>query len=369
MDNTELHYLSYDPDTIWEQMMYNYVEAGGDILYPGDEKEMLLRSVQADIVQVFAGIDNALRMATLRYAVGDYLDIIGENRGCERIPASAATATVTITTAATGITGTLPAGTSMTQDGNVYYLLDSDFTLTGVARTQTVSVTADREGVVGNSLLTGAALTLTSENAGVISIVAASDATGGAEEEDDEAYRERIREYGLSVVTTGTAQRYEAVAKAVSSQIVDAKALKVDPAQVCVYLILSEQTGAAALLQRVLAAVSADDVRPLTDYVTVAQATNIEYALYLEYICDGTETTQAAIEAAADEYCDWQNNTVGQAFNPDRLVSLLYQAGATRVKWSLTHESTFNGSTTIQYTAIDANKRCIGTVSLEMVEQ
>ena len=257
----------------------------------------------------------------------------------------------------------------MTQDGNVYYLLDSDFALTGVARTQTVSVTADREGVVGNSLLTGAALTLTSENAGVQSIVAASDATGGAEEEGDEAYRERIREYGLSIVTTGTAQRYEAVAKAVSSQIVDAKALKVDPAQVCVYLILSEQTGAAALLQRVLAAVSADDVRPLTDYVTVAQATNIEYALYLEYICDGTETTQAAIEAAADEYCDWQNNTVGQAFNPDRLVSLLYQAGATRVKWSLTHESTFNGSTTIQYTAIDANKRCIGTVSLEMVEQ
>ena len=92
MDNTELHYLTYFPDEIWNRMMENYVEAGGDILYPGDEKEMLLRSVQADIIQVFAGVDNAIRMSTLRYAVGDYLDIIGEQRGCERISASAATA-------------------------------------------------------------------------------------------------------------------------------------------------------------------------------------------------------------------------------------------------------------------------------------
>ena len=43
MDNTELHYLTYDPDEIWAEMQRAYVENGGDILYPGDEKEMLLR--------------------------------------------------------------------------------------------------------------------------------------------------------------------------------------------------------------------------------------------------------------------------------------------------------------------------------------
>ena len=96
MDNTELHYLTYDPEQIWTEMITNYIAAGGDILYPGDEKEMLLRSVQADIVQVLAGVDNALRMQTLRYAVGEYLDVIGEMRGCIRIPATAAAAKVKI---------------------------------------------------------------------------------------------------------------------------------------------------------------------------------------------------------------------------------------------------------------------------------
>ena len=80
MDNTEIHYLSYDPEEIWAAMMEAYVDAGGDILYPGDEKEMLLRGVQSIVTQCFAGIDSALRMATLRYAVGDYLDIYGEGR-------------------------------------------------------------------------------------------------------------------------------------------------------------------------------------------------------------------------------------------------------------------------------------------------
>ena len=103
MDST-IHYLTYDPKEIWRVMFENYVNAGGDILYPGDEKEILLRSVQADIVQLFAGVDTALRMQTLRYAVGDYLDILGEQRSCTRIEASPATATVIITTSATGAT-------------------------------------------------------------------------------------------------------------------------------------------------------------------------------------------------------------------------------------------------------------------------
>ena len=47
MDNTELHYLTYDPEAIWDEMHDAYIEAGGEALYPGDEKEMLLRSVQA----------------------------------------------------------------------------------------------------------------------------------------------------------------------------------------------------------------------------------------------------------------------------------------------------------------------------------
>lgn len=361
MDNTELHYLTYDPDAIWEQMMMNYVEAGGDILYPGDEKYMLLRSVQEDVVQVFAGVDNALRMATLRYAVGDYLDVLGEQRSCPRITASAATATVTITTNATGKTDVLEAGTAMTADGEIFYLLAEDLTLTGYAQTVTAEVIADRTGSVGNGLLAGSEMGLAITNSGVNSIIVATDASGGNEEEDDETYRERIREYGLASVSTGPEQQYEAVAKAVSSEILDAKALNLGAGNVGVYLLLASDTGAAAILQSVLDALSAENVRPLTDNVSVYRATDIAYTLNVRYVSDNSSTTSAAIAAAVSDYQAWQDQVIGRAFNPDRLMAAIYQAGATRVTWG--DGSNFNGGA-VTYTEIGTSQRCKGTITL-----
>lgn len=362
MDNTELHYLTYDPDAIWDQMMINYVEAGGDILYPGDEKEMLLRSVQADIVQIFAGVDNALRMQTLRYAVGPYLDIIGELRGCERIAASPAKATVTITTNATGKTDTLEAGTTMTADGSVFYMLTEEFVLTGYQQTATVEVECMEDGSVGNGLLAGSEMSLAISNDGVNSIIVATDATGGNEEEEDDVYRERIREYGLAAVSTGPYQQYEAAAKEVSSDIVDAKALNAGGGNVGIYLVFASGTGKAAIMQAVLDALSPEDVRPLTDHVYVYEATDIPYTLNVQYECDNSSATTAAIGEAVTEYQTWQDNVIGRAFNPDRLMAMLYQAGCTRVSWI--EGSEFGDGGEITYTEIAENERCKGTITL-----
>jgi len=318
MDDTELHYVTYDPDEIWEEMLQAYVAAGGDILYPGDEKEILLRSVLADIVQIFAGVDNALRMQTLRYAVGEYLDVLGELRGCERIAASAATATVTITTIATGRTDTLEAGTTMTADGELFYELLEDFDLSGYQQTATVGVQATRTGSAGNGLLAGTEMQLSMTHEAVQSIVVATDASGGNEEEDDDTYRERIRVNGFASVSTGPAEQYEAAAKAVSSEILDANALNLGAGQVGVYVLLASDTGAAALLAAVEDALSAEDSRPLTDTVTVYQATDIEYTIHVRYKSDGSSSVATAIAAAAADYQDWQDYTIGRAFNPDR---------------------------------------------------
>ncbi len=362
MDNTELHYLTYDPNEIWSEMMANYVQAGGEVLYPGDEKEMLLRSVLADIVQIFAGVDNALRMMTLRYAVGEYLDILGEQRGCPRITATAATATVTITTNQTGKTGTLAAGSAMTADGNVFYLLAEDLELTGYPKTVTVGVVADRTGSAGNGLLAGTQLGLAISNEHISNIVAATDASGGNEAEDDETYRVRIQEFMLASVSTGPAQQYEAAAKAVSSAIVDARALNNGAGEVGIYLLLGTETGAAAILQAVTDALSATDTRPMTDHVVVYRATSVPYTINIAYQADGSSATNAAIAAAVEEYQNWQDNTIGRAFNPDRLIALLYQAGVTRALYGAGCVFGENGA--IEYTEIAANEVCKGTITL-----
>lgn len=361
MDDTELHYLTYDPDAIWEEMIEAYVEAGGDILYPGDEKYMLLKAVQADIVQVFAGVDNALRMMTLRYAVGEYLDILGEQRGCQRIEATAARATVTITAAATGRAVTIESGTKMTADGRIFYELENDLTLTGYAQTVSAGIVASEAGAAGNGLTAGTEMSFAATVQGITRIVAATDASGGGDREDDESYRERVRQYGLASVSTGPARQYEAAAKAVSSEIVDAKAINEGAGNVGVYLILQNDSGAEAIMADVREALSADDVRPLTDTVNVYRAEDVAYTLNVQYRIEGSG---AALAEAVSDYQAWQDDVIGRAFNPDRLMSALYQAGATRVIWG--EGSAFDGGS-VEYTEITDTQRCKGTITLTAI--
>ena len=227
MEDNGTHYLTYDEAELWDAMVNAYLDAGGDVLYPGDEKEMLMRGVQSIIMQAFAGIDNALRMDTLRYAMRDYLDLYGEKRNCYRIRSSAATATVQFTFIETGEPGVIQAGTPLTADGVMLYTTDEDLEYTGYAGTMTVGITCSQTGAKGNALAQGAEMQflVPPDDDNVTNVTVLENAKGGQDEEEDEDYRSRIQTYGLSTATTGTSEMYERIAKETSSDVVDAKAI------------------------------------------------------------------------------------------------------------------------------------------------
>lgn len=364
MDNTELHYLTYDEAALWDSMIEAYIEAGGDVLYPGDEKEMLLRGVQNIIMIAFAGIDNALRMDTLRYAVRDYLDVYGEKRNCYRIEAQAATAGIRVTFKATGESKTIPAGTLLTADGVVLYELAEDITQTGYAEVIETTVICNQSGSVGNGLLAGTEMQWLEPQDGSLNVTVITDAAGGQNREDDETYRERIRTFGLIAVTTGPSEQYESAAKDVSSEIIDAKAINGGGGIVNVYLILASETGSAAIIAAVEKALSPEDIRPLTDKVNVSLATKRPYKLNVRYSSNTGANTKNAISEAVSEYKTWQETTIGQSFNPDKLIALLYQAGCKRVFFD--EGSEFDGGEAV-YTEIADNEYCSGEITLAVI--
>lgn len=361
MDNTELHYVSYDPENLWTAMKDAYIEAGGDILYPGDEKEMLLRSVQAVIVQSFAAVDNAIRMSTLQYAVGEYLDIIGDNRGCIRKEATHASVGVTIRQQVTGKKYTVPAGTSCTYDGISFWLFNDDFVLDGVTENVSAVLVSQETGEAANSAPYMEELTLLNPIPEIISVMVDTYAGGGRDRETDEAYRERIRTYILNGVTTGPEKQYETAAIAADDDILDAKAVKGDdPGDVNIYLIIKDGSTISFIAPRVLRALNDDEVRPLTDNLSVMAADDVEYTLNVTYSYDGSDTKRLAIAAAVAEYQKWQDNKIGRAFNPNKLISMMYVAGAENV--AIGAGSSFNGGAVV-YTTIDPDERCKGTIT------
>lgn len=361
----EIHYLTYDPDAIWKDMTDAYIDAGGDVLYPGDEKELLLRGVQAIVTQVFAGVDQALRMSTLRYAAGEYLDVYGEERNCTRIPAKSAAAKIRITFSASGTSKTIAAGNLLTADGETMYKTTEDISQSGVAQEVEAEIEAEKTGSAGNGLLKGTQMQFMVSNPAVVSVFVSESAAGGQDEEDDDTYRERIREYGLVNTTTGSAKQYESAAMKASSNVIDANAVQRGAGHVGVYLILSDTTSADSTIALVEEALNAEESRPLTDMVSVGEAAEKVYTLIAQYVPPTGSNITAALTEAVTEYQEWQDNTIGQAFNPDKLMAMIYQAGATRVTWG--DGSAFDGGA-VQYTEIGAGVRCKGTITLKAVE-
>lgn len=359
----DLTYMSIDPDEMWESIMTAYLEAGGDLLYPGDEKEILLRTVQAVAVNQAARMESALKMSTLRYAEGEYLDVVGENAHCERIEQAYATGRVKIEMNATGSTQVIPAGTRMTADGSVYYETVEAVTANGFAQSLVTRIRCATAGEVGNGLVAGTMLQAEGSFPAIASIMVYEQTAGGTDAEDDENYRERIRLYGMANVTTGPSERYEALALEVSSDILDARAVQAAAGQVLVALVLADDADEDSIIQAVETALSDRTERPLTDYVQVQTAEEVDYTLKVSYyIADNAsgDVSGRVVEAVA-AYKDWQDNTIGRAFDPDYLIALLYQAGASRI--SFAEGSSFNGGE-VKYTEIEQGQRTKGTITL-----
>ena len=279
MDESSFRYVAFEPERIWQEMHETYIQCGGDVLYPGDEKDILLRAVLAMSISILAKVDTALRMDTLTYATGEYLKLYGEKRNCIYRDATAATAPITITFQSTGISQTIPAGSELTADGSVIYLLEEDVTQTGSAQTVDTTVICAQAGAMGNGLYSGAILQFVQPNSAVTNVVVTANASGGLDAEDEEAYRERIRRYGLSSVTTGPREKYEADAMEASTDVLDARALNDGDGEVGVYLTIKSGATAQTVINTVAAALSPDDKRPLTDHVTVYEADARAYTL------------------------------------------------------------------------------------------
>lgn len=121
--------------------------------------------------------------------------------------------------------------------------------------------------------------------------------------EDDDAYRLRIQEAPDALSTAGPRNAYEFHARSADGRVLDARAVSPAPCEVVVAVLANSDDwqAPADLLQVVAAALSAEDVRPLGDLVTVVQGQVTDYVLEaVVYVEKGPEAPIALNAARAN---------------------------------------------------------------------
>lgn len=154
--------------------------------------------------------------------------------------------------------------------------------------------------------------------------------------EDDDSFRARIQLAPRGYSVAGPVGAYVFHAKSADGQVLDAAATSPSPGRVVVSVLARAGSGVpgADLLAKVLAAVNADDVRPLTDEVVVQAAGIVPYAIAATvYTLPGPDASSvlAAIQQRIAAYAESMHR-IGRQPTLSGIYAALHIEGVARVQ-------------------------------------
>ena len=91
---SELKFIDTEAGPIRDGILEDLENGVGDPLYPGDERRIFGEALAQVVVAVYNSVNDACRQKMLRYARGDVLDALGENRDTARLDPTFATTTL-----------------------------------------------------------------------------------------------------------------------------------------------------------------------------------------------------------------------------------------------------------------------------------
>lgn len=298
-----------------------------------------LYAAAAQIYQAMKYVDIKGKMDTVKYSVGDFLDLLGAFRcGATRNQAAAAVTTIRFTLSAARASVTaIPQGTRIAA-GQLFFSTSVYTEIPAGDLTADIPATCLTVGETGNGLAPGELKTLVDPVPYVQSVENTSTSSGGADRESDESFAARIFIAPGKYSTAGSRNGYEYHVQDYSSAIggvhvsSDQAAGTVD----IVFVMADGSLPSAETISAMSQHMSAETLRPMNDLVTVRAPAEVKYTVSLTYYINQSDNNRAvaiqqAVSVAVDGYIAWQRK-IGRDINPSKLLALVMGAGAKRAQ-------------------------------------
>lgn len=331
-------FIDDDAKTLYDNLISRMERELGEILNPGDERRIVAGNIAMVLAQLRSSINAAANAQLVNYSYGKFLDELGALLQVSRLPAQKASVTLKFQlTAPTGTAILIPAGTRATPDGSLFFETLEDILVPYDTPAAEAKAAATHAGSVYNGYSPGFIKTIVDPSPYVLSVTNTDTSSGGADEEDDESFRERIRLAPEGFSTAGPRGAYIYWAKTADASIGDVSVIQPSPGSVKVTVLGKDGTlPNQEVLDKVTAVLSDTLRRPLTDQVTVSAPETVSYNIELTYYISQADASIAgeirqAVTQAVEEYKLWQSSKLGLAINPDELRRRVLNAGASRI--------------------------------------
>lgn len=323
------------------QDRYKAITGKDVVLDRADPMSLILYALSIQVYQALLYVDKTGKQDLLKYSYGAYLDNLAAMKGIAREQAKPSRAMIRFTLS--GIrpsTVEIPEGTRVT-NGEVYFQTESHAEIPSGESSVDVAAECMTSGVVGNNLEVGEINILVDPVPYVAKAANTEPTTGGADIEDDDTLKDRIYIAPSKYSVAGPEESYRYWVKTYNSNISDVLIYSDDPVDVVIEFIMNDgELPSESMLLGVQKFLSDEQIRPLTDRVTVKAPETVEYKVNVKYFVNQSDlkkvdTIKTAVNAAVDDYIQWQRSKIGRDINPSQLIQQMVSAGAKRVEVAL----------------------------------
>lgn len=359
-------------DDIQQQMVQDYLDKYEELtgesteLTRADPVSLILYACSVQIFQAMLYVDRAGKQDLLKYSYGEFLDNLAALKGIAREPAKPAVVTMRFSLAAIRPdTVAIPQGTRVS-NGDLYFETDEYTEIPSGDTYADVTATCQTDGEDGNGLLPGEINVLVDPIAYVASVANTEPTVGGTDIEDDDTLASRVYIAPSKYSVAGPEEAYRYWITEFNSSISDVYLSSPEAGQVLIEFILEGgELPNEAMVRSLADYLANENIRPLTDEVIVRLPTTATFNVNVQYWINRSDinkaaTIQAAVEQAVTDYVSWQQSKIGRDINPDKLISLMEQAGAKRVAvtepvFSVMPDATIGriGTKTVSYGGIE----------------
>lgn len=333
-----------DVTDIQEQMISDFQEKYEEItgesisLAKADPYRIILYACSMQQFQALKLLDEMGKQNLLKYAEKAFLDQVGAIRGIRRLEGSAAVTTLRFSLSTERSSTTAIVEGTRVNGGDLYFATDKYAEIPAGELYVDVSATCTEIGADANGLTQGELNALVDSVPFIDSVSNITETSGGADEEDDDNYSDRIYLAPASYSVAGPEDAYKYFVKEANASITDVSVTSPSDGVVDIRFVL--KGGIIPnddLIEVVKEYVSAKDKRPFTDKVEVAAPNTVEYGIVAKYWIPETQKSiatslQKKVDDAIDEYISWQNSKIGRDINPSELIYKMISAGAKRVE-------------------------------------
>lgn len=331
-------------DALMQRLVANYEKRYKEVtgqtvsLGAADPVRVQLYAIALDLFQIEQYVDRAGKQDLLKYSYGEFLDNLAGNRRVTRQQATAARTTIRFTLSAVRDYAIgIPAGTRATNGDGVYFMTEEYAEAAAGAEFVDVDAICTEVGIKGNNFLKGQINVLVDPLPYIESIANITDTSGGTDLEDDTSLAERTYLAPSGYSTAGPQDAYTYWAKTYNTDIGSVRPVSIQAAgKATIYILMRDgKLPGDEVIEGLQEFLQNEEIRPMTDLVTVSAPTVKTYNLELTYYIARSNKAQAtAIQSRVTEaiaaYNRWQTTEIGRDINPSELIRRIREAGAKR---------------------------------------